>query len=311
MKKSTWISGYVKTILSNRFNHDFFVDSSRLISADAAATQIRNALLNEEPYMVGRFGAFESQAMLQADGVISGVQKTVSSSIIEHLNMNAGVFPKGEDMVLRFAEYMEQYVPDVDLLGYWQGGAGGYVTENYLTHKTVLTKLANIEPFYASFPWTDSLRGQKVLVIHPYKQSILHQYEKRNLVFPKTESGEILPEMDLSVLQAVQTIANVRDERFTDWFDALDYMYDQAMLINPKIVIIGCGAYGFPLAARLKRAGKQVIHLGGAVQLLFGIQGKRWDRNVVVQRYVNENWIRPLEQERPIGSERIENGCYW
>ena len=47
------------------------------------------------------------------------------------------------------------------------------------------------------------------------------------------------------------------------------------------------------------------------MQLLFGIQGKRWDRNVVVQRYVNENWIRPLEQERPIGSERIENGCYW
>ena len=43
------------------------------------------------------------------------------------------------------------------------------------------------------------------------------------------------------------------------------------------VAIIGCGAYGMPLAAMLKQAGKQAIHLGGATQLLFGIKGKRWE----------------------------------
>lgn len=33
--------------------------------------------------------------------------------------------------------------------------------------------------------------------------------------------------------------------------------------------------YGFPLAAHVKHKGKQAIHLGGTLQLLFGIKGNR------------------------------------
>lgn len=47
-----------------------------------------------------------------------------------------------------------------------------------------------------------------------------------------------------------------------------------AMKINFDTAIIGCGAYGMPLAAQIKNAGRQAIHLGGAVQLLFGIKGE-------------------------------------
>ena len=31
------------------------------------------------------------------------------------------------------------------------------------------------------------------------------------------------------------------------------------------------------VSARLKKAGKKTIHLGGSTQILFGIKGKRWD----------------------------------
>lgn len=44
--------------------------------------------------------------------------------------------------------------------------------------------------------------------------------------------------------------------------------------IDYDICLIGCGAYGFPLAAHAKRKGKKAVHLGGALQLLFGIKGK-------------------------------------
>ena len=43
------------------------------------------------------------------------------------------------------------------------------------------------------------------------------------------------------------------------------------------ICLIGAGAYGFPLAAYVKRKGKKAVHLGGALQLLFGIKGSRWE----------------------------------
>ena len=57
------------------------------------------------------------------------------------------------------------------------------------------------------------------------------------------------------------------------------------MKIDFDVAIIGCGAYGFPLAAKLKQAGKQAIHLAGATQLLFGIKGKRWEEYQFQKRF--------------------------
>ena len=80
--------------------------------------------------------------------------------------------------------------------------------------------------------------------------------------------------------------------------------------LNFDIAIIGCGAYGFPLAAAVKRMGKQAIHLGGATQLLFGIRGNRWE-NSELRRFFNEYWVKPGIDEIPSHAGKIENGCYW
>ena len=82
-----------------------------------------------------------------------------------------------------------------------------------------------------------------------------------------------MPEFELSCVKAVQTIADEKDDRFKDWFDALNYMYRECMKRDFDIALIGCGAYGMPLAVRLKQAGKQAVHIGGSLQLLSGIIG--------------------------------------
>lgn len=95
------------------------------------------------------------------------------------------------------------------------------------------------------------------------------------------------------------------------WFDALDYMYEECKQIDFDVAIIGCGAYGLPLAAKLKSHGKQVIHLGGATQLMFGIKGKRWDEMPEISKYYNEYWVRPNKNEVVKDGNKVENGCYW
>ena len=62
-----------------------------------------------------------------------------------------------------------------------------------------------------------------------------------------------------------------------------------------------------PLAARLKKAGKKSIHLGGAVQIL-GIKGKRWDEIEDFRKMYNKNWVYPSNEK---GYKNVENGCYW
>ena len=208
----------------------------------------------------------------------------------------------------RFAELMREATGQMDVMCIWFNLMEDYAVETY-GKPEVITRLRALEPWYVEHPWTAALAGKKVLVIHPFKDTIQSQYEKREKLF---DNPEYLPEFaDLQVIQAVQTIAGNRDERFRDWFEALDWMYDEAMKTDFDVAIIGCGAYGFPLAARLKQAGKQAIHMGGATQLLFGIMGSRWDTYPNILALNNEYWVRPSASETPKGVQNVENACYW
>ncbi len=62
----------------------------------------------------------------------------------------------------------------------------------------------------------------------------------------------------------MQGIGGVCNEGFKDWFDAFEYMKAEINKSNYDICILGCGAYGFPLAAHVKRMGKKAIHMGGS-----------------------------------------------
>ena len=81
------------------------------------------------------------------------------------------------------------------------------------------------------------------------------------------------------------------------------------------IALIGCGAYGFNLAAHAKRMGKKGFHLGGVLQVLFGIIGKRWENpkqgNGVYLKLLNNHWVRPMDSEKPKQSFLVENNTYW
>ena len=77
------------------------------------------------------------------------------------------------------------------------------------------------------------------------------------------------------------------------------------------IAIIGCGAYGFPLAAYIKSIGKQAIHLGGATQYLFGIKSNACEQQLEFKNLMNEYWVRPSMTEKPKNYMNVESGRYW
>lgn len=120
----------------------------------------------------------------------------------------------------------------------------------------------------------------QAMVIHPFEESIWTQYQNvREKIFDKAYPGmDVLPKFDLQTIKAVQTISGNRDSQFQTWFEALSWMEEECRKREFDIAIIGCGAYGFPLAASVKRMGKIAVHLGGSTQILFGILGRRWER---------------------------------
>lgn len=271
-------------------------------------------IVSENSFMACRFGNTELQTMVGEMAVrLNGHSEKRDAYIKKwytRLGEGAGFFPVTEENLSKFTDLMLLSCKEVDLLAMWHLHMEDFMIEEYVP-QAKLTYLFRLEPWlYKGRPWTSALKGKKVLVIHPFEKTIRSQYEKRREIWP---NREILPDFNLLTLKAVQTICGERDDRFDNWFDALEYMYEEAMKMDFDIAIIGCGAYGFPLAAKLKHSGKQAIHLGGATQLLFGIKGYRWENNYPskIATCFNEAWVYPSEEETPQNAKVVEQGCYW
>ncbi len=231
-------------------------------------------------------------------------------STLKSLCSNAGFFPYNIDLGREFYKRMLKDMPEIDILG-------SYIyQEKYVeSFLTGIKKRVNLDGFYAPFlwknPWTKALKGKRVLVVHPFVESIRYQYENNRTKL--WDNPDVLPEFkELLTLKAVQSIADAKEQPYKDWFEALKYMEDEISKLDFDIAIIGCGAYGMCLAAHIKRMGKIAIHLAGWTQMLFGVYGNRWIKDQPeYSKLINKYWIRPNENERPKGSEKIEGGCYW
>ncbi|GAA4459041.1 hypothetical protein GCM10023189_32180 [Nibrella saemangeumensis] len=274
-------------------------------------------LMSKEPCMIGRIGATEMLCLVNYLGVMQNNKKWIDfvktnslpwwweDSTLKQMEKWSGFFPAQKNKIEEFCKLMLDDLQEVDILGSWLNQEV-YLEDRLINAKKVV--LEDLEPFFAPNPWTKALEGKNVLVVHPFSETIKLQYEKREFLF----SNQLLPEFNLSTVKAVQSIAGESTE-FEDWFDALKWMKFQIDNINYDICIIGCGAYGFPLAAHVKRMGKKAVHLAGATQLLFGIKGKRWEK-FIVWPYVNlfnEHWVRPGENEKPQNANIVEGACYW
>lgn len=179
------------------------------------------------------------------------------------MSMLSGIFPPCLNTAEKFSEQYLRDIPEIDILGSHQ------YYEKFMPLKKSVTKvqLEMLYPFFVERPWSRYLEGKKVLVVHPFEETIKQQYKKRKLLF---ENPDVLPDFELITMKAVQTIAG-NNSSFKNWFDALNYMKEKISGIEFDVCILGCGAYGLPLAAHVKRMGRQAIHLGGGTQLLFGI----------------------------------------
>lgn len=284
------------------------------ISKETYNRILAEAIKNKKPFMVSRFGNVELSWYLkykilksnkvniyreyircQIDTVIK------EKSIIDNLTF----VPKSQEATEKYINLVSESIPKIDVLGSWLKQENSPYLKFNVNCKFIY--LGFLEPYYYEKPWTKSLEGKKVLVIHPMKTSIESQYLKREKLF---RNPDILPEFNLEVLQAPY----FDDPQFGSWEKIMEFYKKEVLNYDFDVAILGCGSWGMPLAAYLKQLGKVAVHLGGSTQLLFGIIGSRWETQWPEFRdlnLVNEHWVRPLPEETPIWANNYEKQPYW
>lgn len=279
-----------------------------------------------KPFMVSRFGAVEINALYNYKGVSSPTHSALkyicgeepqwwwNRGVVKCMKNNAGFFPNDSESLCKFNELVLKDIPLIDVLISWQTKELYFMdilTNKYAVH------YVTVDPFFAEEPWSYKLKDKKVLVINPFSEEIEYQYKNnRTKIF---KDPRILPEFNLITYKSVQSIGGISS--YSSWFEALIKMENDISKIDFDIALLGCGAYGMPLAAYIKRMGKQSIHIGGSLQLLFGIKGARWENPMYgyeihhtmnkYQNLFNEFWIRPYNSSAVQNMDRVDNGCYW
>jgi hypothetical protein len=290
---------------------------------------IKGALKRSNPFMVAKLGESELEVLRNYFAIKRNKNKSGVSQALDYLKFgeksswtgletivkDSGFFPSEESLLDKFAELYIGGIKNIDLfatahgLEGWYNNNGEDAVINKLNPDANIITVAALDALsFEQIDWPMSLKGKKVLVIHPFQQSIEASYKNREFQFP----SPFLPDFELKTFKSVQSIG-FTETQFGTWFDALEYMQNEISKIQFDIALIGCGAYGLPLASFIKNQGKQAIHVGGALQLYFGILGSRWENHPLLQKVKNKFWVRPLASETPSNYEVVGNGAksYW
>jgi len=290
-------------------------------AGEDANAYIKKLLTSPDPCLIARFGCGEFEASCRGyDRARSGGLLTKwlricvgksgpfwwDNSIRLGLVRQAGVFPTDDVVFDRFAARSFEDSRQLDLLGTWN--AREKMAKRLFFPNAKACPLPDLEPYFYKDPWSRVLKGRKVLVVHPFADTIQSQYAKRQALFAVPDT---VPDMDLTTYRSVTSFLGLKTP-YRDWFEALDKMCEDIAKVDFEVAILGCGAYGLSLGAFIKRElGKKAVHLGGATQILFGIRGGRWDTSPRFQALYNDAWCRPLPSERPENFKQHEGGAYW
>jgi hypothetical protein len=247
--------------------------------------------------------------------------------MIYQMEINAGIFP-GTDATLDL--WCKTYL---ESLGDLNGTAAGWYAPLFSIEAALLnrfakkecfrTPLRSLEPYYSPSQlwWTKELAGKSVCVVSSFAKTIQQQIESgaATSVIWRGNGREGLLDIPGASWSFVRSgyAPNVAlgrggwPEGIRNWKDAIDHLEKEVISSKATVALIGCGALGMILGARLKRRGISSIILGGAIQVLFGIKGKRWQTHDVISKFWNPFWVWPAAAEVPGAATFVEGGCYW
>ena len=234
------------------------------------------------------------------------------------LASNAGIYWTAKEDLIRYFTMYDGAVKSSDALAI-SNEPRMFKEQLYFVKRHELLAIHGraIEPFYYAYekitPWTHSLFGKRVLIVNPFVESFKKQMDNGFEIFEKGHMQVFKEGQEFVYYKSFQTAAD--NHLHDSWFETFNIMCDDISKIDFDIALLGCGGYGLLLCDFIKRRlGKSAVYVGGSIQLLFGVMGRRWESIQFWQDIIKDNdtkFIRPSQAESLPNSDTIELSCYW
>ena len=282
-----------------------FWKKNHLIPHEELYCRILQATAEGKPLAVGRLGGVEASILMWAEGaanfrwpVWSLFSDTSSGAI------NAGVRPRNKESYRLFARLCRAALQGLDLQGVWSSGYEAVCIGKGAQREFFDVEITGPDGANPNH-WLSSLQGKRVLVVSPFDGTIQKQILRLAEVWPQSTW---MTGTDFCSVQFPYLIDEGCPET---WWEVYERIGKIVSAGNYDVALFGCGGLGLPFAHLAKKAGRVGIHLGGHLQLIFGIYGKRHIEQDWHRQHINEAWVRPDADEVAKTASRVEGGCYW
>lgn len=288
----------------------------QLLENEALNADMLKKLNGNESFMFARLGMTEAYIVGEYIEKTLGMRITYDENWISWLYKTSGFFGSKDSIdvdVDRYAKLTLDAVAETDYFACWQPLYVDFIAKHF-AKKANLFKYNKVTGHAVNSiednHWSKGLKGKRVLVVSSFPESIKKQYEIKEKLCNKIE--RCLPDFELVTIKSPETQMGENAQEYTDWFDAFSKLEEQVLNTDFDVALIGCGAYGYPLAASVRRSGKTAIELCGSLVKLFGIYGSglegRWGEEL--KSWKTDYWIRPIDTP-PACYKQIERGSYW
>lgn len=236
-----------------------------------------------------------------------------------HAHRHAGIFPDQLDFIEAFRKFYADRMRQLDALGLF-GHPGEPAIIAHYRLKVPTCRFSHQEPG-RQIPdnpadcYLPAFAGKRVLLISSFAE-LLAERARRDIfeaVWSKTGKRWFAP---ASVEALVMPYSWNRETQLHHGnsialFDQLCSAMAQRRF---DLALIGAGALGVPLAVHAKALGAVGISLGGHLQVLFGVLGRRWrDSEYWQGNYINDSWVDLPPELRPDIPPRLmaDRSAYW
>ena len=161
--------------------------------------------------------------------------------------------------------------------------------------------------------YLDAFAGRTILIICPFAEFLKERATEETFerVWARPNLRWFHPR-DVKALDIPFAIAEETWRVHPTALDLFEAIVEQIARLEFDIALIAAGGLALPLTAAVKRLGKVGIHLGGNLQVLFGVAGKRWRRQAEWRdRYLTNAWIDLPARFRPPDTDAFMANTYW
>lgn len=297
---------------------------------------IKQSIANNEPIIIGKIGAIELQIIYQTILISRKMLNDYHPQIRYEAINTAGMHPPNNNTFSIFTNAYLEAIKEVNVLASWNDNLlqveemlwNQFININTNTRPTEIkgiVDLTSLESFYTTpdYWWQNLYKNKTILIISPFTKSISKQleYSQRDKVW----SGKWNNFWDKSInfkyikfSHPYATLSKKEQEQYPPTFiDVIEkYKKEINQIGDFDIAVVGAGCYSISLCSYIKTHTQHTaFHLGGGLQMMFGVYGNRWFQNGnpsdFFKEYINEHWIRPSGDEVPEGFRKQENGAYF